>query len=151
MSVLMRVAVLALAPTILSIPSQADFLLNCRLMSADANPLYRQACKWETIVSDCSPNIPCTVKRQNIISVSAKAALTANAKLRSAVIVSSTTSGTASTVVAMKSPASLAMSGRATASGSSMSSAVSGVTGAVAGVVSGATGAVDGALTGVTP
>jgi hypothetical protein len=151
MFVLKRVAILALAPTILSNPCQADFLLNCRLMSPEVDHLYRQACKWETIISNCSPNTPCTVKRQNVISISAKAVLTANARLRSAVIVSSTTSGTASTVVATKSPATLAMSSRATASGSSISSPIGGATGAVAGVVSGATGAVDGAVAGLTP
>jgi hypothetical protein len=101
------------APAVLSVtvlfgfsePSEADFLLNCRLMAADAHSLFRRGCRWETTVR-CEPNEPCVVKRQNFISVSAKQALASKPKWLRAVVVHGRTPGTTGGIVGLSTPAS---------------------------------------------
>jgi hypothetical protein len=134
----MQFALISLATTLCSIPAEADYLLNCRLMDSDTPSWWRKGCKWETIISECEPNELCKVKRLNIVSVSAKAALSANLRLRTAVLVNSTTTETAGLAVTMSNPG-LATTSRATAANSTLSGAVGGTADTVNGAVSGTT------------
>jgi hypothetical protein len=145
------VAVINLVTIMFSMPSEAAFLLNCRLMGPATPPHWRQGCKWETVIRECNPEKLCKVKRLNIISRSAKAAITANVKWRTTVIISGTTSEAASIVETMNGPAGLATSGKATAADSTVSSTIGAAVGTVNRVVSGATGAVDRTVAGLVP
>jgi hypothetical protein len=80
------------------------------------------------------------------VSVSAKAALSLNVRLRTAVLVNSTTAETAG--LAMSS-AGIATTSRATAANSALSGAIGGTAGTANGAVSGVTGGVDRAVFGL--
>jgi hypothetical protein len=140
----------ALATIMFSVPTEAAYLLNCRLMDSDTPSWWRKGCKWETVISECDPNEPCKVKRQNFLSLSAKAVLTSNVRLRTALLVNGTTAETASLASTMSSPG-LATTSRATVTNSTVSGAIGGTAGTANGVVSGATGAVDHAVAGLAP
>jgi hypothetical protein len=146
----MGFAVITLATIMFSPPSNAAFLLNCRLMGPDTPSRWRQGCQWETVISVCKPGEPCKVKRQNFLSLSAKAAITANVKLRTAVIVSGTTAEAASLAAAMNSPG-LAASSNSTAASSTVSGTIGGAAGTVDGIASAVTGTVDRAVAGLVP
>jgi hypothetical protein len=146
----MGIAVITLATIMFSTPAEAVYLLNCRLMDADTPTRWREGCKWETVITECKPEEPCKVKRQNFISLSAKAVITANARLRTAVLVGGTTAEAASLAAAMSSPG-LATSSRTTGTDSTLSGTIGGVAGTVNEVISGATGAVDRAMSGLDP
>jgi hypothetical protein len=141
-------AIISLATLMCSIPAEADYLLNCRLMDSDTPSWWRKGCKWETIITECEPNELCKVKRLNIVSVSAKAALSANLRMRTAVLVNSTTAETAGLAATMSS-AGLATTSRATAANSTLSGAIGGTAGTVNGAVSGSTAGVDRAVSGL--
>jgi hypothetical protein len=87
----MYFAIISSATLMCSIPAEADYLLNCRLMDSDTPSWWRKGCKWETIITECEPNELCKVKRLNIESMSAKAALSANLTLRTAALANSAT------------------------------------------------------------
>jgi hypothetical protein len=142
------IAVIIVATIVFSAPSEAAFLLNCRLMGPDTHPQWRQGCKWETLISECKPDEPCKVKRQNFLSLSAKAAITANLKWRTTIIVSGTTTEAASLAATMNSPG-LATSSNATAAGITLAGPIGKAAGTLNGVVSDATGAVN--QTGLVP
>jgi hypothetical protein len=146
----MGIAVIGLVTVMVSTPVEATYILNCRLMDSDAPIRWRQGCKWETVITECKPGEPCKVKRQNFISLSAKAVINANVRLRSAVLVSGATSEAASLGAAMSSPG-LASSSRTTGVGSTVSGTIGGAAGTVTGVVSGATGTADRAVSGLVP
>lgn len=137
-------AVITLATIMACAPSEGAYLLNCRLMNSDTPSHWRRGCKWETVMSECKPGEPCKVKRQNFISLSAKSAIAANAKWRTAVIVSGTTAEAASIAATMNSPAGLAASSNTAGADSAMSGTIGEAAGSVAGAISGATGAVAG-------
>jgi hypothetical protein len=145
----MQFAIISLAAIMCSIPAEADYLLNCRLMDSDTPSWWQKGCKWETIISECEPNELCKVKRLNIVSVSAKAALSANLKLRTAALVNSTTADVAG--LAAMSSSGLATTSRANAADNTLSGAVGGTASTVNGVASATTGAVDGTASGLVP
>jgi hypothetical protein len=142
----MEFAFIGFATVTCSIPIEAASLLNCRLMDSDTPSRWRQGCKWETIISQCKPNELCKVKRQNIVSVSAKAALTANLELRTSVLVSGTTVEAASLAAAINS-----RGPRSTAVASTGSGVLGGSAGTLDGAASVATGTVDRALSDLAP
>jgi hypothetical protein len=144
----MYFAIISLATLMCSIPVEADYLLNCRLMDSDTPSWWRKGCKWETIITKCEPNELCKVKRLNIVSMSAKAALSANLSLRTAALANSTTAEIAGLAAPMSSPG-LATTSRTTAANSRLSGAVSGTAGTLNGAVSGATSGVDRAVSGL--
>ena len=146
----MEFAFIGLATITCSMPTEAASLLNCRLMDSDAPSRWRQGCKWETIISQCKPNELCKVKRQNIVSVSAKAALTANLGLLTSVLVSGTTAEAASLAAAINSRG-LATGARSTAVAGTGSGVLGGAAGTLDGVASAATGTVDRALSDIAP
>lgn len=121
-------------------PSSAEVLLNCRLMEADTDPLFRNGCKWETISRKCVTDRVCTLKRQNIISASAKQALEAPA-LRSAVL-----SRALSPSLAAPSEASAAGALNGVSLSASAPAANGGVLGAATGALSDTADGVAGAL-----
>jgi hypothetical protein len=142
----MGFAFISLATITCSIPTEAAYLLNCRLMGPDAPVQWRQGCKWETVITECNPSESCKIKRQNFLSLSAKAAITANVRLRTSVLVSGTTAEVAGLAAATSSPG-ITTSTRTT----SVSGTIGGVAGTANGVVSGATGAVDRTASGLGP
>jgi hypothetical protein len=65
-----------------SVPSEAEFLLNCRLMDPDAVSIYRQHCKWQTLViRKCRAEEPCAIRMQNFRSVYTRNGVTVDAKV----------------------------------------------------------------------
>jgi hypothetical protein len=119
---------------IFSVPSEAEFLLNCRLMDPDALPIYRQHCKWQTLViRKCRVEEPCAIRMQNFRSVYARNGVTVDAKVALQVASSFGTIGRP-TGVALSS----ASTTRDLASGGAIS--VGGVVTSVAGVVGELTG-----------
>jgi hypothetical protein len=94
--------VLLLMPIVLSMPSNADFLLNCRLMTPDTKETYRRHCKWETVVK-CEPGKACIIKRQNFVSGYSNAVLAANPQWLAAVSLKDRSSGL-STVAGISGP-----------------------------------------------
>jgi hypothetical protein len=114
---------------IFSVPCEADFLLNCRLMNPDAVPIYRQHCKWQTVViRKCRVEEACAIRMQNFRSVYARNGVTLDAKVALQVASSFGTIG---------SPTGVALSSASTtrdlASGGGIS--VGGVVTSVAGIV----------------
>jgi hypothetical protein len=68
--------------SLFSVPCEADFLLNCRLMNQNAISIYRQHCKWQTVVvRKCRVEEPCAIRMQNFRSVYAKNGVTVDAKV----------------------------------------------------------------------
>ena len=117
-----------------SVPSEAEFLLNCRLMDPDAVPIYRQHCKWQTLViKKCRVEEPCAIRMQNFRSVYARNGVPVDAKVALQAASSFGTIGT---------PTGVALS-----SASTTRDLVSGGGISVEGVVTGAAGVV-GKLTG---
>jgi hypothetical protein len=73
-------------------PATADFLLNCRLMTAETPETYQRHCKWETVVK-CEPGKACIIKRQNFVSGYGNAVLSANPQWLAAVSLKDQESG----------------------------------------------------------
>ena len=147
----MQFAIISLATLLCSIPTEAEYLLNCRLMNSDSPSWWRKGCKWETIISECGPNELCKVKRLNIVSVSAKAALSANLSLRTSVLVNSTTAETAGLAATMSSPG-LTTTSRTTATVSPAGSgALGGVAETLNNAASGTTGTANRTVSGLSP
>src|SRR5215213_2265452 len=139
----LELAFMSLATITCSVPTEAAYLLNCRLMGPDAPAQWRQGCKWETVISACIPNELCKVKRQNFLSQSAKAAIGADVRLRTAVLVSGTTAEVAGLAAATSSP------NIATSTSTSVSGTVGGAATTQNGAVSGVTGTVDRTVSGL--
>jgi hypothetical protein len=86
---------MAVAPLLmfqLVVPAKADFLLNCRLMTPETKKIYKNHCKWETVVK-CKPGEACVIKRQNFVSGYGNFALSANPGWLAAVSMSDPNSG----------------------------------------------------------
>ena len=112
----------------LAVPAEADFLLNCRLMTPQVPETYRQHCKWETVVK-CKPGEACLIKRQNFVSGYGNSVLSANPGWLGAVSLTDSNSGIG-TVAGLSRPLGVSGAGEEiVATGSSVGRELSGAIG----------------------